>query len=187
MPIKIGAQPDSDFSDPLGLLTNCHRRIEAFLNSIVMITNDIEGISLVPEQRKALDVSLRYFREAAPRHTADEEHSLFPRLRQCRNPRVGPILSLLDDLNKDHDHAHSQHHEVDVLGLRWLTDGTLTASDARGLSALLEDLSILYARHIRLEETSIFPQASVLLEPGEIEGIGREMAARRGIAVPNSR
>jgi len=43
---------------------------------------------LTEETRAALESALRYFREAAPKHTADEEESLFPRMRQKRDPNV---------------------------------------------------------------------------------------------------
>jgi len=78
MPVQIGA-PAHNFSDPTGLLSDCHRRIEMFLRVL-------EGVALVidrpltGESRSALESALRYFREAAPKHTADEEESLFPRL-----------------------------------------------------------------------------------------------------------
>ena len=32
MPITIGTRPESDYGDPLGLLSGCHRRIERFLD-----------------------------------------------------------------------------------------------------------------------------------------------------------
>ena len=41
---------------------------------------------MTEETRVALESALRYFREAAPKHTADEEESLFPRLRQMHLP-----------------------------------------------------------------------------------------------------
>jgi hypothetical protein len=31
MTIQIGAKPDSGFDDPIGMLKDCHRRIEHFL------------------------------------------------------------------------------------------------------------------------------------------------------------
>ena len=71
MPVQIGA-PAHNFSDPTGLLSDCHRRIEMFLRVL-------EGVALVidrpltGESRSALESALRYFREAAPKHTADEE------------------------------------------------------------------------------------------------------------------
>jgi Hemerythrin HHE cation binding domain len=75
MPVQIGATAHN-FSDPTGLLSDCHRRIEMFLRSLQTVASG--GPKLDEERRRALDLALRYFREAAPKHTADEEESLFP-------------------------------------------------------------------------------------------------------------
>lgn len=37
MPIVIGAKRESDFTDPIGMLGDCHRRIERFLNVLLTI------------------------------------------------------------------------------------------------------------------------------------------------------
>jgi len=37
MPIVIGAKRESDFTDPIGMLSDCHRRIEMFLNVLVRV------------------------------------------------------------------------------------------------------------------------------------------------------
>jgi len=42
---------------------------------------------------RALASALRYFGEAAPKHTADEEESLFPRLRQIRHAEIQAVFS----------------------------------------------------------------------------------------------
>ena len=73
MPILIGAKPESSFADPIGLLTDCHRRIEQFLSMLLQVSSSERGGPLNSEQRNAVGTALRYFREAAPRHTADEE------------------------------------------------------------------------------------------------------------------
>src|SRR4051812_29901771 len=109
MPIVIGAKPESNFTDPLGLLTDCHRRIERFLYVLVRIGAETGGGPLTPEQRTALETALRYFREAAPKHTADEENSLFPRLRALS------AAEELGSLEADHQHADRAHAEVDRL------------------------------------------------------------------------
>ena len=78
MPIVIGGKPESDFTDPIGMLGDCHRRIVRFLHVFVQLAGQKQGGSLTSEERTLLSTSLRYFREAAPKHTADEEESLFP-------------------------------------------------------------------------------------------------------------
>jgi hypothetical protein len=93
MPITIGSKRESDFTDPIGMLGNCHRRIERFLNVLVTLATGEKGGLLTEEHRAALETSLRYFREAAPKHTADEEESLFPRLRRIDVTKTQAILA----------------------------------------------------------------------------------------------
>ena len=71
MPVQIGMKA-STFSDPTGLMSECHRRIEMFLNALRAV-GDFDGRQLAEDERRALDAALRYFREAAPKHNADEE------------------------------------------------------------------------------------------------------------------
>jgi iron-sulfur cluster repair protein YtfE (RIC family) len=135
MPIVIGAKPESNFADPIGLLTDCHRRIERFLAVLATVAEQAHGAALTPEQRGAMESALRYFREAAPKHTADEERTLFPRLRNM--PEAEAVLARMDSLEDDHRRADRNHAEVDGLGQAWLTSGALAAEDAERLSKLL--------------------------------------------------
>jgi hemerythrin-like domain-containing protein len=183
MPVTIGKPPESDFTDPLGMLSDCHRRIERFLDTLIEITKQAQGAELNQQQRVALRVALRYFREAAPNHTRDEEESLFPRMRASGSERVRALLSRLDSLHEEHVAAAAGHAQVETLGERWLAEGCLSAQAVRRLTELLEQLLIVYQTHIRLEDTEIFPLAAEALEDAEIEALGREMAARRGITL----
>jgi hemerythrin-like domain-containing protein len=160
MPIVIGAKRESDFSDPIGMLGDCHRRIERFLNALLTVATCAKGAPLTHEQQAALATSLRYFREAAPKHTADEEESLFPRLSRLARPDLPPLLAKLDSLQQDHECAERVHREVDHLGQLWLADGRLSPQDTDHLSTLLIQLVELYRRHIALEDTEVFPFAA---------------------------
>ena len=75
MPVVIGAAQNG-FTNPIGLLSDCHRRIDRFLKTLEAVA-DHGGVLDAP-CRKALQTALEYFRSAAPRHTADEEEDLFP-------------------------------------------------------------------------------------------------------------
>src|SRR5579871_576381 len=114
MPVQIGAKAHS-FSDPTELLSDCHRRIEMFLGSLRRVADLIDR-PLTEEARSALESALRYFREAAPKHTADEEESLFPRLRRTHSHEIQAALATLDTLEDDHRKAEALHAEVDALG-----------------------------------------------------------------------
>ncbi len=181
MPIVIGAKAQSGFQDPIGLLADCHRRIERFLSVLVQIALQAQGKLLTGEQREALDTALRYFREAAPKHTADEEQSLFPRLRQIDRPEVTVTLAQVEALEKDHARAEKSHAEVDRLGRLWLASGTLSPADVERLTTLLVELADLYRGHISVEEHHVFPMAARVLGAGERQAIGAEMAKRRGL------
>ncbi len=178
MPIVIGAKPESSFADPVGLLSDCHRRIERFLSVLAAIART-HGGPLTSEQRTALETALRYFREAAPKHTADEELSLFPRLRSLDQPEVKAVLARVDSLEEDHARAGQMHTEVDRLGQEWLSSGSLPPPGADRLSSLLDELTRLYREHIATEDHGLFPLAAAVLDKEQREAIGREMAARR--------
>ena len=181
MPIVIGAKRESDFTDPIGMLGDCHRRIERFLNALLTVTTCAKGGPLTNEQQAALATSLRYFREAAPKHTADEEESLFPRLSRLDDPDLQPLLRKIDSLQQDHECAERSHREVEHLGQLWLADGRLSPQDAEHLAIMLTQLAGLYRRHIAMEDTEVFPFAANALASCERHAIGVEMAARRGI------
>lgn len=181
MGIILGAKPESSFADPLGLLSDCHRRIEKFLQNLRMIVGQAKGGALSGEQSQALEIALRYFREAAPRHTRDEEESLFPQIRLSDSAEAQTALKAIDKLEADHDQADAAHVEVERLGQKWLADGQISSEETACLSEVLQSLQALYQRHIEIEDTQIFPLAGKLLGAETIARVGREMAERRGI------
>jgi hemerythrin-like domain-containing protein len=179
MPVQIGSSTHS-FSDPTGLLSDCHRRVEMFIGSLRAVAESCER-ELTEESRRALESSLRYFREAAPKHTADEEESLFPRLRQIEDPELRQALEQLDELERDHRWAEPLHAQVDELGTRYLRDGRLASEEAALFRSATTKLFEMYQRHIEVEDKQVFPAAKKLLGPALSREIAAEMEARRGL------
>lgn len=177
--IKIGQRPDHGFDEPLGLLSDCHRRIEHFLRVLVALADHTVAAPLAPSERAQLADALQYFATAAPRHTADEEESLFPRLRACEDPEAARALDVLARLERDHDVATGHHDAVDRLGRTWLAEGALPADDRRALLDRLHALQALYDAHIAVEDRELFPAAGRLLSADRLREIGQEMKARR--------
>ncbi len=186
MPVQIGQKPGHDFTEPLGLLSDCHRRIERFLGVLAKVTADLGGSELTAEHRHALTASLQYFQEAAPKHTADEEKSLFPRLRALASEEAQQVLAEVDALEADHLRADRLHAEAGDLGAAWLRDGTLPAAVAARLLAITEELTALYQAHIQIEDSHLFPLAKRVLPLEDQHAIGREMAKRRSIRSPDA-
>jgi len=178
--IQIGQKPSPTFQQPLELLSDCHRRVESFLRALVLVAEQARGGELNLPQREALQTALRYFREAAPKHTADEEESLFPRMRELGEGATREALAKIQALEADHEVARDSHDAVEQLGQQWLATGRLSADEtARLLNNLLE-LQSIYERHIAVEDNEIFPLAAQVLDPETLNDVGREMAKRRG-------
>jgi len=127
----------------------------------------------------AFEASLRYFRDAAPKHTADEEQSLFPRLRQMNRPEVKAAIKTLDPLEKEHERANALHREVDQLGRKCLHAASLSAEEVQRFRNAVAELASIYKEHIRIEDEVVFPIASKLLPANEKAAIAEEMALRR--------
>jgi hemerythrin-like domain-containing protein len=188
MPVTLGARPEHGFDQPLGLLSDCHRRIESFLGMMIRVLEQSNGGRgpLTREARAAMEAALRYFDVAAPRHTQDEEQSLFPRLRASDDPDAHAVLQRIESLEVDHRHAEAMHEEVNRLCRKWLDAGSLEAEELRRLGELLGGLRATYARHIALEDTELFPLAARVLDRRQLAEVGREMARRRGVAFPEA-
>jgi hemerythrin-like domain-containing protein len=182
MLIKMGPSADHGFDEPLGLLSDCHRRIEHFLATLVAIAATYRGSELRDADRRALETALHYFVTAGPRHSADEEESLFPRVRMAEDAAARAAYEKLRRLEADHRVAESHHDAVTRIGRQWLSDGTLAEPDVQALTEHLAELERLYREHIAIEDHDVFPAAARVLSAADVEAVGREMAVRRGLA-----
>ncbi len=177
MGIQIGARPDAGFDDPIGMLKDCHRRIERFLHILCLVAERGQGRALTEEEREAVQAALHYFRVGGVRHTADEEESLFPRMRATA--AAAPAVSELESLESDHRRANDLHDAVEMLYQAWITAGRLSQQDSERLLRATQQLGQLYEAHIRLEEGTVFPRAAEMLDPQTIASIGQEFERRR--------
>lgn len=175
MAIQIGAKPDSGFDDPIGMLKDCHRRIESFLGILCVVVDRAQGRSLTDDERDAAQAALQYFRTGGQRHTVDEEESLFPRLRKCDPASFTEI----DRLEGDHREATHLHRSVERLYSAWIESGSLVPVDTRLLLSETARLKQLYSDHIQVEETVVFARATQALDEQTIAAIGTEFRLRR--------
>lgn len=176
MGIMIGAKPDSGFDDPIGMLKDCHRRIEHFLNILCIVVERARGRDLNQEETAALQASLQYFRVGGKRHNADEEESLFPRLRQSAGEHD---LTELGRLEEDHQTADGLHVTAETLYEKWIASGTLNEDEHQRLASATQSLKHLYNEHIHTEEQVVFPRAAQILDQETARAIGNEFRLRR--------
>ena len=180
MPLQIGQPLDHDFTEPLGLLSDCHRRIEYFLDVLIRLSAS-QAPPLTPEHWKELEKAVNYFAVAGPRHVADEEESLFPRLRSTHDPRAVEAIGCLSLLERDHELADAHHRAVDRFCRRWLDLGFLSDADKRNLQDRLAELHAIYREHILIEDQQLFPAAERVLSERQLLEIGREMQDRHSV------
>ena len=184
MPVQIGAKVHN-FTDPTHLLSDCHRRIEMFLRVL-------EGVAEFVDRPPSEDVirslasALHYFSEAAPKHNADEEESLFPRLHRMQTSEVQSVLAELDRLEEEHCWAAPLHERIKRLGEQYISERHLCAAEVEAFRSDVALLAMMYAHHIEIEDRTVFPLADRLLSDADKSAIAGEMAKRRGVAIVTS-
>jgi len=181
MPVQIGAKAHN-FTDPTGLLSDCHRRVEMFLGTLKAIAQTIDSPP-TGETSRALESALHYFEQAAPKHTADEEESLFPRMRQIQHPEVQSAVSRLEQLEEEHRWAAPLHTRVARLGAQYLAAGSLSSPEVEEFRKAVASLASMYKEHIRFEDQLVFPLAVRMLSDADKSAIADEMAGRRNVRI----
>lgn len=161
------------FDDPFGMLTACHGRIERQLSTLDRLQRHLPEHGADTDARAAARGILRYFDTAGPNHHADEEASVFPRLKHALPDRADLLIA---ELAAEHD----------ALAAKWRRLRPLLAGIAAGTRANLSarqvaDIRAAYAVHIAREESTLFPLAAAAFDAATLAEIGSEMAARRGI------
>jgi hemerythrin-like domain-containing protein len=183
MSVQIGTKAHN-FSDPTGLLSDCHRRIEMFLSTLEVVAAVMDRPAS-EETNRALESALHYFGQAAPKHNADEEDSLFPRLRQIQHADIQSSFSQLERLEEEHRWAAPLHAEVERLGTQYISTGSLSDTEIGNFRSAVTRLASMYKQHIDIEDSVIFPLAERLLPEADKTAIAEEMANRRGAKMVN--
>lgn len=163
---------------PLKLLSGCHRRVESHLALLSRAAEALAGKAAVPpeEALEALAKVQRYFATSGRIHTADEEESLFPRLRALGDAALDRMMRELED---QHRVADPLHERLDAVCDKALADRALAPADAAELEAVAAGLAALYPGHIGLEDGELFPRAGELLPAAEWNLVWQEMRRRR--------
>jgi hemerythrin-like domain-containing protein len=167
---SLHATPAPGFDDPLGLLAACHGRIRDRLRTLARLQRHLPEHGHDQDACAAARGLLKYFDEAAPNHHADEERSLFPRLAA----RSSDAAELLDQLALEHDALEAHWRR-----LRPLLAAIVAGQRANLSPRQVRELRSAYEAHIQREDDLLLPLAVDLLDPEDLEAIGREMAERR--------
>lgn len=173
--IQIGA-PSATLDAPVDHLLACHRRIEQRLDTLTAAADHLQN-----DRQRALDAilkSLHFLDSNGAMHTADEEESLFPRLR----PKLTvDEVGFLDSLEHQHVQAEAIYAELQLLVGRISEQRPVTADLAAEYRECATRLRTLYREHIESEDTILTPIARRTLSPGELAEVSAEMRRRRAL------
>lgn len=170
-------EQDTGPTDAIDMMLDCHRRIRHF-TAVAVALPDATAIHPADIAAAAAGVA-RYFGEALPLHSADEDRSLVPRMLAHDAPKA--VRVALDAMMEQH--AGLERTLAKALP-RWhdiASDPTRLDEHADALRGLAAQLSAQWDEHLGLEEGTIFPAARALLPPIELDVIAQEIRMRRGV------
>jgi len=159
--------------DAFAILHDCHEHILERLSRLETLGRELKGAGLLEERHLAslCDV-LTFLDTAVPLHSADEERTLFPRLREALGPSAGHTP--MDCMEEEH-----VEHQALLAGLKRAVVRRDPSATAQAALAVVS----IYREHIDKEETVLFPWARELLgDPVTVESLTREMRERRSMA-----
>jgi hemerythrin-like domain-containing protein len=163
------------FDEPLEMLSACHGRIEAQLETLAKLAAHVPVHGADTQAQQAAANVMRYFDTAGANHHQDEEADLFPLLaRIASEEREAEIMLLIDELR-------AEHREMER---GWQALREVLVRIARGERAGLapDAFAALYRRHIAREENALLPYAASVLVAAQRASLGTSMAARRRVA-----
>jgi hemerythrin-like domain-containing protein len=185
--------PLEGFAQPLLLWGACHQRGQRVALLLQRLFEHLKQHGPSDATRVTAAEVRRYLIEAAPRHHADEDVDLFPRLRRRidargkRIPEAGRAVEALDVLESDHPRLEEQWQRVLAALVR-----SEAAVPAPEHCAIANDFADGLIAHHAIEDQIIKPVAQHALTANDLAAIGASMAARRGttwaaLSTPNGR
>jgi hemerythrin-like domain-containing protein len=167
--------PAVGFEQPFEMLQACHERVQRSLDLLGRIVEHVDAHGHDDQSRSAAGDVLRYFDMAGPHHHEDEERHVFPPLSNHPDHRVRQAVTTLQD---EHVRMHALWQRLRAVLVAW-RDTEPAPEITPGDRTLVAEFAALYAGHISLEETVVYPAAQVVLDANALDPMGREMAARR--------
>jgi hemerythrin-like domain-containing protein len=157
------------------MLLECHARIRHFMR----LSRSLADAKDVPplEIADAASAVFRYFSHALPLHEADENETLFPRL--CTAFPRGLVREAAETMVEQHKAIDELTEELLPLCASLNRDPGRLPLVARRLDHVTSALDKIFAAHLQLEETVVFPFLDELLSSAQMEEMFLEMNQRR--------
>lgn len=165
---------------PLEMLSACHGRVQTQCETLQRLCAHLPAQGADRAAVEAAEAVLRYFRQAAPHHHADEEVDLFPALLDAAGEADhAAVRRLTRSLIEDHRVLEDWWRRLEAQLER------VRGGDGAALSGdTVEAFVTIYTTHIEREESELLPLAAHLLGEAALARIGTAMRERRGIEAP---
>lgn len=161
---------------PLEMLLGCHARIRHFMQ----LSRTLAAAEGVPpeEVAEAAAAIFRYFTLALPQHEADESKTLFPRI-QAALPQGGLVCEAAETMVEQHTAINELAAELLSICASLERSPRRLPALARRLEHVTSALDQIFAAHLLLEETVVFPALLELFSPSQMKEMAHEMNERR--------
>ena len=174
--IGIGPRTEEKEQDAVDLLLACHSRIRNF-TAIAHRLAEAKGAAPA-EIANAAEAVHRYYTVALPLHEADENETVYPRLRAAMTAAGAPPAAV--------EAMVEQHGPIDALVAELVPLWDRLKSAPESLTACAQPmadkcarLQALWDEHLSLEEENVFPAIRRYLDEPTVREMTAEMRARR--------
>ncbi len=176
-PDQLFRPPEGGSLDqPIDHLMACHRRIEDRLSTLERVAGHLTDQRT--EAMQALQACFRFFETSGAWHTADEEQSLFPRMRAALRPEE---LAYLDHLEAQHEEAEGEFAKLKAIAAQMAEQPAPEPALVESYRDTVGRLSRLYRQHIQSEDETLTAMGKRVLTPEDLAAIAAEMKHRRGL------
>ena len=167
--------PAVGFEQPFEMLEACHERVRRSLVLLERLIGHVEAHGHDARSRSAAADVLRYFDLAAPLHHQDEERHVFALLEHCGDAALEASTA---GLRSDHARMEALWALLRVALGAWAMPGAREAASALPRQQA-QEFGALYARHLRTEETLVFPAARSRIDAARLAQMSADMQGRR--------
>lgn len=173
-PLGKKARPVKE-PDAVDLLLECHDRIRRFTRLATWLAHADDAPSVAVKE--TAESVLRYFTEALPRHSADEDRSIAPRLSARRIPAT--VAAAVESMTRQHGTLEETLTLLIPMWRALAADPSSISKHTAAMEPLVDRLRGLWDVHLHLEEAIVFPAIRANLTPNAMNEVLAEMRARR--------
>ncbi len=173
--IKSVRNTAPETEDAISLLLGCHDRIRNFTDVGMRLAQSPQAPA--KDRADAARAVLRYYTVALPLHEADENESVYPRLRRALPP--GELAVANQQMVEQHTAINAAVAELLPMWQQIERQPHSHSELAERLRLQTEHLRSLWNIHLALEEEQVIPAMRKYLAAEELSRIAQEMRDRR--------